>query len=122
MPPKTVAAADALSNERREKSIRNLPRISCSCRAHHTAPVSLGHHAIGVRSSLFGTSALVRWHFCHAEICASVSARTIEQRQGLMVERNVAIVTGGASGIGLAIAKTLLGEGWKLILADLAEG
>jgi NAD(P)-dependent dehydrogenase (short-subunit alcohol dehydrogenase family) len=38
-----------------------------------------------------------------------------------MVERGVAIVTGGASGIGLAIAKALLGEGWKLILADLAQ-
>jgi NAD(P)-dependent dehydrogenase (short-subunit alcohol dehydrogenase family) len=33
----------------------------------------------------------------------------------------VAIVTGGASGIGLAIAKALLGEGWKLILADIAR-
>src|ERR1700682_16667 len=39
-----------------------------------------------------------------------------------MADRGVAIVTGGASGIGLAIAKALLGEGWKLILADLAQG
>src|SRR6202171_5751550 len=38
-----------------------------------------------------------------------------------MADRGVAIVTGGASGIGLAIAKALLGEGWKLILADLAQ-
>jgi NAD(P)-dependent dehydrogenase (short-subunit alcohol dehydrogenase family) len=39
-----------------------------------------------------------------------------------MANRGVVIVTGGASGIGLAIAKALLGEGWKLILADLAQG
>jgi NAD(P)-dependent dehydrogenase (short-subunit alcohol dehydrogenase family) len=38
-----------------------------------------------------------------------------------MADRGVAIVTGGASGIGLAIAKALLGEGWKLIIADLAQ-
>jgi NAD(P)-dependent dehydrogenase (short-subunit alcohol dehydrogenase family) len=37
-------------------------------------------------------------------------------------DRGVTIVTGGASGIGLAIAKALLGEGWKLIIADLAQG
>jgi NAD(P)-dependent dehydrogenase (short-subunit alcohol dehydrogenase family) len=37
-----------------------------------------------------------------------------------MADRGVAIVTGGASGIGLAIAKALLGEGWKLLIADLA--
>ena len=39
-----------------------------------------------------------------------------------MTDRGVAIVTGGASGIGLAIAKALLGDGWKLIIADLAQG
>jgi NAD(P)-dependent dehydrogenase (short-subunit alcohol dehydrogenase family) len=38
------------------------------------------------------------------------------------MDRGVTIVTGGASGIGLAIAKALLGEGWKLIIADLAQG
>jgi NAD(P)-dependent dehydrogenase (short-subunit alcohol dehydrogenase family) len=38
------------------------------------------------------------------------------------MDRGVTIVTGGASGIGLAIAKALLGEGWKLIVADLAQG
>ena len=39
-----------------------------------------------------------------------------------MTDRGVAIVTGGASGIGLAIAKGLLGDGWKVIIADLAQG
>ena len=39
-----------------------------------------------------------------------------------MTDRGVTIVTGGASGIGLAIAKALLADGWKLILADLAQG
>ena len=39
-----------------------------------------------------------------------------------MTDRGVAIVTGGASGIGLAIAKALLGDGWKLVIADLAPG
>jgi NAD(P)-dependent dehydrogenase (short-subunit alcohol dehydrogenase family) len=39
-----------------------------------------------------------------------------------MTDRGVAVVTGGASGIGLAIAKALLADGWKIILADLAQG
>jgi hypothetical protein len=37
-------------------------------------------------------------------------------------DRGVAIVTGGAFGIGLVIAEALLADGWKLILADLAQG
>jgi NAD(P)-dependent dehydrogenase (short-subunit alcohol dehydrogenase family) len=39
-----------------------------------------------------------------------------------MTDRGVAIVTGGASGIGLAIAKALLGDGWNILIADLAQG
>ncbi len=39
-----------------------------------------------------------------------------------MTDRGVTIVTGGASGIGLAIARALLGDGWKVIIADLAQG
>jgi NAD(P)-dependent dehydrogenase (short-subunit alcohol dehydrogenase family) len=39
-----------------------------------------------------------------------------------LTDRGVAIVTGGAFGIGLAIADALLTDGWKLILADLAQG
>jgi hypothetical protein len=51
------------------------------------------------------------------------SARpTDEGGQAIMTDRGVAIVTGGASGIGLAIAKALLGDGWKLVIADLASG
>jgi NAD(P)-dependent dehydrogenase (short-subunit alcohol dehydrogenase family) len=44
------------------------------------------------------------------------------REQGIMTDRGVAIVTGGASGIGLAIAKALLGDGWKILIADLAQG
>jgi NAD(P)-dependent dehydrogenase (short-subunit alcohol dehydrogenase family) len=36
-----------------------------------------------------------------------------------MAGKGVTIITGGASGIGLAIAHALLADGWKLILADL---
>jgi NAD(P)-dependent dehydrogenase (short-subunit alcohol dehydrogenase family) len=48
--------------------------------------------------------------------------RLIKQGQAIMTDRGVAIVTGGASGIGLAIAKALLGDGWKIVIADLAQG
>src|SRR6266478_4758395 len=36
-----------------------------------------------------------------------------------MTDRGVAIVTGGASGIGLATARALLADGWKVMIADL---
>lgn len=38
-----------------------------------------------------------------------------------MSERGVAIVTGGASGIGFAAVRELLREGWRVLVADLAE-
>ena len=36
-----------------------------------------------------------------------------------MTDHGVAIVTGGASGIGLATARALLANGWKVMIADL---
>ena len=36
-------------------------------------------------------------------------------------ENRVAVVTGGASGIGKALAKALLGEGMKVVIADVEE-
>jgi len=36
-----------------------------------------------------------------------------------MQESNTAFVTGGGSGIGLAIVRTLLDEGWRVVAADL---
>ena len=37
-----------------------------------------------------------------------------------MTDSGVAVVTGGGSGIGLAIARELRREGWKLVLADVS--
>jgi NAD(P)-dependent dehydrogenase (short-subunit alcohol dehydrogenase family) len=34
-------------------------------------------------------------------------------------ERKVALITGGAAGIGAAIAARLVGEGWRVVLADI---
>ena len=39
-----------------------------------------------------------------------------------MVERGAAWVSGGASGIGLAICRTLAGQGWRVCCADLRPG
>jgi NAD(P)-dependent dehydrogenase (short-subunit alcohol dehydrogenase family) len=38
-----------------------------------------------------------------------------------MPESRTAFVTGGGSGIGLAIVRALLNEGWRVIAADLAQ-
>ena len=38
-----------------------------------------------------------------------------------MTDHGVAIVTGGASGIGLATARALLADGWKVMIADLTH-
>jgi NAD(P)-dependent dehydrogenase (short-subunit alcohol dehydrogenase family) len=55
-------------------------------------------------------------------MAAGKDRRINKRGEAVMADRGVCIVTGGASGIGLAIAKALLGEGWKVIIADLAQG
>ena len=39
-----------------------------------------------------------------------------------MNTKGTVFVTGGASGIGLAIARSLLDEGWRVVIADRAQG
>jgi NAD(P)-dependent dehydrogenase (short-subunit alcohol dehydrogenase family) len=39
-----------------------------------------------------------------------------------MNRKGTVFVTGGASGIGLAIARSLLDEGWRVVIADRAQG
>src|ERR1700743_2565596 len=48
--------------------------------------------------------------------------RVNHPEQGVTTYYGVAIVTGGASGIGLCHRKALLGDGWKIPIADLAQG
>ena len=38
------------------------------------------------------------------------------------LQGKVAVITGGASGIGLAVAERVAGEGMKLVLGDIEEG
>jgi len=38
-----------------------------------------------------------------------------------MADQQTVLVTGGASGIGLAIAKAVLAEGWRVVVADLNQ-
>ena len=38
-----------------------------------------------------------------------------------MSDRQIVLVTGGASGIGLAIVEAVLAEGWRAIVADLDQ-
>jgi NAD(P)-dependent dehydrogenase (short-subunit alcohol dehydrogenase family) len=51
-----------------------------------------------------------------AKRCSRAEARA-KQEEGLMGARGV-VVTGGASGIGLATARQLLSDGWHVALAD----
>ena len=37
------------------------------------------------------------------------------------MSKPVALITGGASGIGLALTQHLLGKGWKVVIADINE-
>ena len=39
-----------------------------------------------------------------------------------MIQQQTVLVTGGASGIGLAVVEAALGEGWRVIVADLDPG
>jgi NAD(P)-dependent dehydrogenase (short-subunit alcohol dehydrogenase family) len=36
-----------------------------------------------------------------------------------MAQQQTVIVTGGASGIGLAVVEAILAEGWRAIVADI---
>src|SRR3954451_14348667 len=63
---------------------------------------------------------------CSATVMAQstmVAARTIGQARRMgALDGKVAVVTGGASGIGLATARRLTDEGARVVVADLAEG
>ena len=39
-----------------------------------------------------------------------------------MAQQQTVLVTGGASGIGLAVVEAILAEGWRAIVADLEQG
>ena len=44
-----------------------------------------------------------------------------EDLEEVMSDRQIVLVTGGASGIGLAIVEAVLAEGWRAIVADLDQ-
>jgi NAD(P)-dependent dehydrogenase (short-subunit alcohol dehydrogenase family) len=46
----------------------------------------------------------------------------LQARREVMHTNGTVFVTGGASGIGLAIVRALLEEGWRVVVADLAQG
>src|SRR3954452_2759927 len=48
--------------------------------------------------------------------------RSQPTREDDMQESRTAFVTGGGSGIGLAIVRALLDEGWRVVAADLVQG
>src|SRR5215216_5877558 len=49
------------------------------------------------------------------------SGALLSRSEGRMHTNGTALVTGGASGIGLAIVRSLLEEGWHVMVADLAQ-
>src|SRR5882724_10854901 len=128
MPPKTADAADAFKSVRREKLIWFSPQLFLWLTL--CGPAAPGHQPStnGLLPAFDGNTKpsatpnrdpgsrlWVGGILC--QICLFRSgARPTHQQSGeaVMTDRGVTIVTGGASGIGLAIAKALLGEGWKV--------
>jgi NAD(P)-dependent dehydrogenase (short-subunit alcohol dehydrogenase family) len=53
--------------------------------------------------------------------CSSLHLRLAPREEEVHTNGTV-FVTGGASGIGFAIVRTLLDEGWRVIVADLVQG
>jgi short chain dehydrogenase len=68
------------------------------------------------------TAGKARWCLTSALICPTSFTRFADGKIMGQVDSKIAVVTGGASGIGAACAETLAREGAKVVLTDIDDG
>src|SRR5262249_16843309 len=106
-------------------SMSRASRTRCSCAPTCSAPGAVRRRhptnilispTISARSPVCEPQ---NWYISVPLECSPHARRHLNAERAMRLDGKVAIVTGGARGIGLAIAKRYVAEGAKVVLADV---